>query len=743
MEQIKISIIIPTYNERENADALLERLFSMILLDGGIVAHEFIVIDDHSPDRTYEYFDQKKEQYPFLRVYFKQGKKGKAQSILEGVALAKYDTVAMIDADLQYPPEAIPEMIRGLDNADIIVANRECNHERLVRRSLSRAYRSVVGKLLFGTNVDVQSGLKVFRKDVFYNLKLSPTEWGFDYEFLFKARRMRWKLGSVQIVFAERIAGESKVDIIRTGSELLSGALKLRFRYFFRSVFKFIDSPHYTEAKPLNYNNKVDFLFLQKIHSAKQHLFYETVSLLLFMMLLFAGFSYALSYVFGVGFLVFLSALISLFYLAFMVFKIRVIYLAMKDSPSICYDNNEIASLIDEDLPIYTIIIPLYKEAGVVDQIKKAMTSIDYPNDKLDVIITLEEYDHETISALKFANLPDNYKLLILPNVEPKTKPKALNVAFMYAQGEYLVIYDAEIIPDPDQLKKAVLAFREHPELGSLQTRLDHYNPRQSVISRFFNSEFAFHYDFFLPGLQKMNIPMPLSGHSTHFRTQAIYDIGAWDPYNVTEDCDLGIRLYRYGYRAGMLESGSREEAVTGIRNWVLQRTRWMKGFIQTSIVHLRHPIRFKNEIGGWGPFMGFLFIVPGGVLVNLLNFVSWFVLVTWILFQPNFVQTLYPLPILYLSTGCFIIGTFVFTFMNLLAAYHRERYDLVKFNLLSFAYWMLLSYATVRAAVEFVVRPYHWEKTEHGTHLVKKKPFAFPDFAEGFRRLAAKTTLF
>ena len=132
-----------------------------------------------------------------------------------------------------------------------------------------------------------------------------------------------------------------------------------------------------------------------------------------------------------------------------------------------------------------------------------------------------------------------------------------------------MVIYDAEIVPDADQLKKAYLAFRKYADVACLQVQLDHYNAYENWVTKLFNAEFSFYYDLFLPGLQKLGIPLPLSGHSSLYRTEVIREIGAWDPYNVTEDAELGMRLYRRGYKTEILRTRSLEEATNSASTWV------------------------------------------------------------------------------------------------------------------------------------------------------------------------------
>ena len=178
------------------------------------------------------------------------------------------------------------------------------------------------------------------------------------------------------------------------------------------------------------------------------------------------------------------------------------------------------------------------------------------------------------------------------------------------------------------------------------------------------------------------------------------------------------MRLYRKGYKTAVINSLSREEAASGIWSWVMQRTRWMKGFIQTSIVHLRHPLRSKNEFGGWKNFCAFLLTVPGTVFINFLNLFSWLILAFWLMTESAFIQGLYTHTILYISVTSFVLGMFIFTYLNLIGAFNRRKFHLIKYGLLTPLYWLLLAFATTRAVFQTFTDPFGWEKTTHGTHL-------------------------
>jgi cellulose synthase/poly-beta-1,6-N-acetylglucosamine synthase-like glycosyltransferase len=469
-----------------------------------------------------------------------------------------------------------------------------------------------------------------------------------------------------------------------------------------------------------DFKSRTDFLFLPRVCSTRTVIHHETLALVV---VLVTGAS-VLSGIFWLGFgvspLVAATSLLALFYFGVLVFKLWVVRASLVSS-YITVSADALAHLKDAQLPVYTILVPLRDEAEVMRQIVAAMDSIDYPKEKLDLIITVEVFDTATREAIAQANIPPSWRVLVLPDTLPKTKPKALNVAFLEARGEFLAIYDAEIIPDRDQLKKAVIGFAQNPHLAILQTRLDHYNTDQNALTRLFTMEFTFYYDLFLPGLAYLGLPIPLSGHSTHFKMAPLRKVGAWDPYNVAEDCEIGIRLFRAGAKSGVLDSFSKEEAASTLKSWIAQRTRWMKGFIQTSIVHLRYPMRLKEELGGWKNFGVFLLVVPGTVLLNILNLVSWVVFFTWILTGAEAIKSLYPTGVLYLSVFAFVVGSFLFVYLNLVALHRRGKFHILRYWLLVPVYWLLLSIATVRALYQLIYQPHVWEKTTHGTHLVHK----------------------
>jgi len=250
------------------------------------------------------------------------------------------------------------------------------------------------------------------------------------------------------------------------------------------------------------------------------------------------------------------------------------------------------ARLEDEYLPLYSVLVPLFGEAAIVPDLVRALRAIDYPAHKLQVLLIVESIDLATQAALRSADLSSHMRVLVVPDGAPRTNPRACQYALQLATGAYIVVYDAEDWPDPGQLRRALSLFCDGPErLGCLQAQLNIYNSNTSWLTRQFTIEYTALFDCILPTLGRLKLPVPLGGTSNHFPRTVLNAVGGWDPFNVTEDADLGIRLARSGWQVGVLPSATWEEAPSTFRVWLGQRTRWLKGWIQTYLVqHARAP---------------------------------------------------------------------------------------------------------------------------------------------------------
>ena len=424
--------------------------------------------------------------------------------------------------------------------------------------------------------------------------------------------------------------------------------------------------------------------------------------------------------------LIFVNAVFGVIYLATTIYRLWLATRSSSESLTIQVSKEEIDALEDSDLPIYTVMIPIFHEKNVLAQLINSIESLNYPKEKLDVKLLFEESDSETLEAAREIHPPGYIEFLIVPDAVPRTKPKALNYGLVNARGLYTVVYDAEDSPDPDQLKQAVLAFRRaSQDIVCLQAKLNYYNANQNLLTRWFTIEYSMWFDLVLPGLDSTNVPIPLGGTSNHFYTEKLRQLGGWDPFNVTEDADLGIRMYKRNYRTAILDSTTYEEANSNLWNWVRQRSRWEKGYMQTWLVSMRHPIQLLKTLG-LKAFLSFQVTVGGSPLILFINPLYWIVTFLWFVGKWGIIPNLFPGIIFYMSLVNMLSGNFLFVYMNLLATYRREYYRLSLYALLTPIYWLFMSFATWRAVWQLLSQPFYWEKTIHGLHIEPQRNGVF-----------------
>jgi cellulose synthase/poly-beta-1,6-N-acetylglucosamine synthase-like glycosyltransferase len=452
----------------------------------------------------------------------------------------------------------------------------------------------------------------------------------------------------------------------------------------------------------------------------------------------------------------------TVFYISFMVFRFYTAWIGWRGESTLSPTVEDLENLEERELPLYTVLIPVYGEKpSTLRELFRSLSKLDYPRHKLDGLLLVEADDHETQEAIEAIGKPEwmrvldvppevlhtspeeSYfggqpeeeiskpewlKTLFIPPGEPRTKPKALTYGLLYARGDLLTVYDAEDQPDPYQIKKAVWAYQHlnDDSVACLQAKLSYYNPRQNLLTRWFTLEYSSWFDMFLPGLHEAGAPIPLGGTSNHFRTDVLKEALSWDPYNVTEDADLGLRFARMGKRTMVLESTTYEEANSNLKNWLRQRSRWVKGYMQTFLVHTRHPVMLYREVGLKNS-LAFVATVGGLIFTVLASPIFWAILLLWILAQPDWVHHLFPGPVYYMALVSLFIGNFFFVFLGLVGAVGRGLDDLTPHALLAPAYWMLMSVAGYMALFELIVNPYYWQKTEHGLHLEEDAGSAFP----------------
>jgi cellulose synthase/poly-beta-1,6-N-acetylglucosamine synthase-like glycosyltransferase len=372
------------------------------------------------------------------------------------------------------------------------------------------------------------------------------------------------------------------------------------------------------------------------------------------------------------------------------------------------------SDLSDDELPAYTVVVALYRESSVVEDLVKAIDSFNYPKGKLDIKLVVEQRDAETLGRIVELRLPARYEVVVAPSGKPQTKPRALNIALSSARGDLIVVYDAEDIPAPDQLRLAASRFAADKNLDCLQARLVIRNHSESWLSTLFAVEYAILFDIINPGLCALNLPIPLGGSSNHFRIQSLVGVGAWDEWNVTEDADLGIRLARFGYRVKALDSDTSEEAPYELGNWFRQRVRWQKGWMQTLIVHSRRPVFFWRDLGPRRAVAATTVIV--GAIFGCLFWPAFAAGTTWRALTVA-QGTLSPWREMsdVFTYILALAGVWTILLPAVIAAKSRRLNLTIRLILLLPVYYILVSAATWMAMLDLTLRPHYWAKTAHG----------------------------
>ncbi len=402
------------------------------------------------------------------------------------------------------------------------------------------------------------------------------------------------------------------------------------------------------------------------------------------------------------------SALLGLFFLSVVALRLFCLF------PVRPSRTRNVRHLSEEELPVYSVLVPVFRETAVLPQLLWGLSRLNYPVEKLDIKIIVEEFDTGLRRALQKYSLPPHIEIIVVPQGQPQTKPRALNYALQFCRGSLLTIYDAEDVPEPNQLRGVAREFLNADErLACLQAQLTSYNPNENWLTRQFTVEYATLFGLILPALATRNLPLALGGTSNHFRIHILTRIGGWDPHNVTEDADLGFRLARLGFRTGVVDSLTYEEASTQFANWMKQRARWLKGFMQTWLVHMRNPVKTGRELGPTGFWT--LQALTAGIVLSALFHPFLMALTLWFLIIDPQQVSLPTMVLASLNLEVFVLGYGV----AMLAGKKALRLRGLSgwwFTIATMPiYWLLISIAAWFALWQFIFAPFNWNKTEHG----------------------------
>ena len=398
-------------------------------------------------------------------------------------------------------------------------------------------------------------------------------------------------------------------------------------------------------------------------------------------------------------------------YLVFAIIMLQRGLLIYAGAFSTSWLDPERALLKGQIWPVYSVLVPVYREPKAVPNLVSSLKVLDYPKRQLDIIILLEEDDEETLEVLTSLALKPCFRIVRVPAGDVKTKPRALNYGLQLAKGQYIAIYDAEDQMHSGQLKAAVRALQQDridrgvPPRACVQAPLVPHNPQESWVAGQFALEYGVQFGLIVPGLTQLRLPVPLGGTSNHFDRGVLEEIGGWDPNNVTEDADLGLRLACAGYRVGSISPPTYEEAPIGLTQWVKQRSRWIKGYIQTLGVFLRSPGRGVDTLGAWR-FLNAVTLVGGSIVSALFHgpLLIWLVLCACL---PG-------IGVPPVALGLLVGGLLVHALAAGLS-FRCWSWTGVVSLISAPLYWPLQSLAAAKAIYELFTAPFYWDKTEHG----------------------------
>ncbi|RBW45577.1 glycosyl transferase [Loktanella sp. D2R18] len=374
-------------------------------------------------------------------------------------------------------------------------------------------------------------------------------------------------------------------------------------------------------------------------------------------------------------------------------------------------------SVIPARLPTITMLVPLYNETAIAEHLLARLSDLDYPRELLDICLVLEADDQTTRATLGRTTLPRGIRAITVPTGGIKTKPRALNYALDFARGNIIGVWDAEDAPAPDQLHKVANAFANAPpDVVCLQGKLDYYNASANWLTRCFTIEYASWFRVILPGLQRLGLALPLGGTTLFFKRDALHALGGWDAHNVTEDADLGIRLARHGYRTRLIDTVTEEEANGRAWPWVKQRSRWLKGYAITYLVHMRDPLRLWRNLGAWRFF---------GVQLLFLGTLSQFMLapLLWTFWLPALgfghpLSSVLPSWAFWTLAGLFFSSEVIGWLVAYVALHKAEKRWLFKWAFSLTLYFPLGALAAYKGIFELLTKPFYWDKTTHGVLL-------------------------
>jgi len=384
------------------------------------------------------------------------------------------------------------------------------------------------------------------------------------------------------------------------------------------------------------------------------------------------------------------------------------------DSKEINVTAEQIGELKNENLPTVTILAPHYRETVAFPGQLESITKLDWPKEKLQVILLVREEDMEMLSMISSIQLPSFYQLVTFGEHYPKNKPRALMFGLEKARGEITVIMDSESRPEPDQIKKIHMAFLQKAgtNVAAIQAKTLVSNDDENWLTKHHASEYNFHHKVVVQTLAKHRLLPLFPGNSVYIKTNVLRQSGGLDVFNSTEDCEFGVRFTMDDYEIASVNSATWEEAPSEIAPWIRQRTRWFKGFDQTWLKYMRNPLKTYQRLG-FKNFLAFHVLIGSTPLIPFLNPIFWALTVVYLISEPDFIEQMYPETLFYLGLLSMVSGNFLMILLTYAGCIKGKSDGHVRTVLCTiWLYWILQAIAAWREKYQLITRPHMWELT-------------------------------
>jgi cellulose synthase/poly-beta-1,6-N-acetylglucosamine synthase-like glycosyltransferase len=361
------------------------------------------------------------------------------------------------------------------------------------------------------------------------------------------------------------------------------------------------------------------------------------------------------------------------------------------------------------DYPSCTILIPAHNEEKVIGATIASMLRLDYPADRLSVLVINDGSTDGTRAIIREAAARDGrVRIFDVPEGEGgKGKSRALNLAMAQVQSEVIAVYDADNTPEKNALRYLVAQLLENRELGAALGKFRTVNKDVNLLTRFINIETLSFQSMLQAGRWQMHNIATLPGTNFVMWTWLIRQLNGWDEQALTEDSELSIRIYQEGYKIKFVPYAiTYEQEPQSWPVWVRQRTRWVRGNNYVLGKFLKHISRFRSK--------RLMFDVLYTLSLYYVFFVA--IVISDILFivsAANLVTISVPGP----YTFVWIMAFFLFLGETMLAISYdgedRARHIPVLF-LMYFTYCQLWIYIVIKALwIEYIKKEKRtWDKT-------------------------------